>query len=57
MISYIDKQSFADAQIADRVFILRCKHAGMVSLSYFENQILTLETLLIDSGVVPCMYM
>ena len=37
--------SFADAQAVARVFIYNSKHIGMVSLSYFENQILTLESL------------
>ena len=37
--------SFADAQTVARVFIYNSKHIGMVSLSYFENQILTLESL------------
>ena len=43
MTSYVDKPSIADAQTGARVFILSCKHAGMVSLSYFEKQILTLQ--------------
>ena len=37
--------SFADPQTVARVFIYNSKHIGMVSLSYFENQILTLESL------------
>ena len=39
--------SFADAQTVARVFIYSSKHIVMVSLSYFENQILTLESLYI----------
>ena len=43
MMSFVDKPRFSNAQTAARVFILSYKHIGMVSLSYFENQILTLE--------------
>ena len=43
MTSYVDKPSIADAQTGARVLILSYKHAGMVSLSYFEKQILTLQ--------------
>ena len=42
MTSFVDKPRFSNAQ---NVFILSYKHIGMVSLSYFENQILTLESL------------
>ena len=45
MTSFVDKPRFSNAQNAARVFILSYKHIGMVSLSYFENQILTLESL------------
>ena len=45
MTSFVDKPGFSNAQNAARVFILSYKHIGMVSLSYFENQILTLESL------------
>ena len=45
MTSFVDKPRFSNTQNAARVFILSYKHIGMVSLSYFENQILTLESL------------
>ena len=45
MTSFVDKPRFSNAQNAARVFILSYKHIGMVSLSYFEDQILTLESL------------
>ena len=47
MMSFVDKTRFSNAQTAARVFILSYKHIGMVSLSYFENQILALESLLL----------
>ena len=60
MMSFVDKPRFSNAQTAARVFILSYKHIGMVSLSYFENQILTLETLnnqLIENDItVLCYY-
>ena len=40
MTSFVDKPRFSNTQIAAKVF---SKHIGMVSLSYFENQILTLD--------------
>ena len=45
MTSFVDKPRFSNAQNAARVFILSHIHIDMVSLSYFENQILTLESL------------
>ena len=45
MTPFVDKPRFSNAQTAAKVFILSYKHIGMVSLSYFENQILTLESL------------
>ena len=45
MTSFVDKPRFSNAQNAARVFIYNSKHISMVSLSYFENQILTLESL------------
>ena len=52
MTSFVDKPRFFNAQNAARVFILSYKHIGMVSLSYFENQILTLESLLLYGNVI-----
>ena len=45
MTSFVDKPKFSNTQTAARVFIYNSKHIGIVSLSYFENQILTLESL------------